>query len=392
MDLGHEINYTTFVARDENTFYKTGIYGMHRTIDGGESWHPFMEGMVGTNILDLVALNDRLYVHTGKGIAESVDKGESWTTVPIETSAYIASLLAKGLPNGNFYRHSKLVTAGDVLYGIAADDDNLRITHLPVNDNMLVPVEGIPAFEAEKLSPAVLRKIGEAEGIYASDGCEKEDGLEYELRIAENDTRAGAFAISGDIFYVEYRRKLFKWKPGNPEWINTGLIDTGKRSDDGSKDGFKLAASAETVYVGKRDGKLFQSFDGGNSWRDITSSLPLHFTQFKEIVFAGSTVYVATDRGVLVSQTGAHWRVLTDGAGERIVVDRFAVDATGVYAAGNTGVYRLKDRGQSEQISPNVPDKVLSLVVNNNRLYIATKHHGMLYIPLERERSVYGRF
>ena len=385
MDLGTEINYTTFVARDENTFYKTGIYGMHRTIDGGESWHPFMDGMVGTNILDLVALNDRLYVHTGKGIAESVDNGESWATVPIETSAYIASLLAKGLPNGNFYKHSKLVTAGDVLYGIAADDDNLRITHLPVNDNMLVPVEGVPAFDAEKLSPAVLREIGEAEGIYASDGREKEEGLAYELQIAENDTRAGAFAISGDIFYVEYRRKLFKWKPGNPEWINTGLIDTGKRADDGSKDGFKLAASAETVYVGKRDGKLFQSFDGGDSWRDITSSLPLHFTQFKEIVFADSTVYVATDRGVLVSRTGAHWRVLTDGAGERIVVDRFAVDATGVYAAGNTGVYRLKDHGQSEQISPNVPDKVLSLVVNNNRLYIATKHHGMLYIPLKRE-------
>ena len=385
IDLGHEINYTALVARNEKTFYKTGIYGMHRTIDGGESWHPFMEGMIGTNILDLVTLNDRLYVHTGKGIAESLDDGESWTTVPIETSEYIASLLAKGLPNGNFYRHSKLVTAGDVLYGIAADDDNLRITHLPVNDNMLVPVEGVPAFDAEKLSPAVLREIGEAEGIYAADGREKADGLARELRIAENDTRAGAFAISDDIFYVEYRRKLFKWKPGNPEWINTGLIDTGKRPTDGSKDGFKLAVSAETVYVGKRDGKLFQSLDDGDSWRDITASLPLHFTQFKEIIFADSTVYVATDRGVLVSRTGAHWRVLTDGAGERIVIDKFAVEGTSVYGAGNTGVYRLEDRGPSEQISPNVPDKVLSLVVNNNRLYIATKHHGMLYIPLERE-------
>ncbi len=385
IDLGHEVNYTALVARNEKTFYKTGIYGMHRTIDGGESWHPFMEGMIGTNILDLVTLNDRLYVHTGKGIAESLDDGESWTTVPIETSEYIASLLAKGLPNGNFYRHSKLVPAGDVLYGIAADDDNLRITHLPINDNMLVPVDGVPAFDAEKLSPAVLREIGEAKGIYAPDGSEKEDGLARELRITENDTRAGAFAISGDIFYVEYRRKLFKWKPGTPEWINTGLIDTGKRSDDGSKDGFKLAVSAETVYVGKRDGKLFQSLDGGDSWRDITASLPLHFTQFNEIVFADSTVYVATDRGVLVSRTGAHWRVLTDGAGDRVVIDKFAADDISVYGVGNTGVYRLEDRGQPEQISPNVPDKVLSLVVNNKRLYIATKHHGILYIPLEKE-------
>ena len=42
----------------------------------------------------------------------------------------------------------------------------------------------------------------------------------------------------------------------------------------------------------------------------------------KEIVFAGSTVYVATDRGILGSQTGAHWRVITDD----VVIDRLAVN------------------------------------------------------------------
>lgn len=384
-DLGFKINYTAVVAHNENTFYKTGIYGLYRTTNAGESWHPFMDGMIGTSVLDLVTLNDRLYVHTPKGIVQSVDNGESWETLPIETSEYIASLLAKGLPNGNFYRHSKLAAAGDVLYGIATDDDNLRIPHLPIHDNMLVPVQGVPAFDEEKLSPAVLREIGEAEGIYDPDGTEKEDGLARGLRIVENDTQAGAFAISDDTFYVEYRRKLFKWKQGDPEWINTGLIDTGKRVNDGLKNGFKLAASAETIYVGKRDGRLFQSFDSGDSWRDITSSLPLRFTQFKEIVFAGSTIYVATDKGVLVSRTGAPWRVLTDSTGGRIVIDKFAVNGTSVYAAGNAGVYRLDDRRQSEQISSSTPDKVLSLAIKNDTLYVVTKHHGMFHIQLEGE-------
>ena len=64
-------------------------------------------------------------------------------------------------------------------------------------------------------------------------------------------------------------------------------------------------------------------------------SLPLRFTQFKEIVFVDSTAYVATDSGILTSQTGAYWRVLTDTAGERIVIDRFAVDGTSVYGAGD---------------------------------------------------------
>ena len=72
--------------------------------------------------------------------------------------------------------------------------------------------------------------------------------------------------------------------------------------------GFRVAVSGETVYVGKREGQMFQSFDGGVNWRDVTPNLPLHFTRFKEIVFLNSTVYVATDAGVLVSETGQHWR------------------------------------------------------------------------------------
>ena len=103
----------------------------------------------------------------------------------------------------------------------------------------------------------------------------------------------------------------------------------------------KSPLQAEIVYVGKRDGKLFQSFDAGGSWKDITTSLPLHFTRFNEIRFVGSTVYVATDSGVLSSQTGDHWRGLTDGTGTRVVIDKLAVDSTVVYGAGDTGVYRL---------------------------------------------------
>ena len=52
------------VAVNENTFYKAGQSGIYRTTDGGESWHLFMDGMVGTGILDLVSVNNRLYALT----------------------------------------------------------------------------------------------------------------------------------------------------------------------------------------------------------------------------------------------------------------------------------------------------------------------------------------
>ena len=156
-------------------------------------------------------------------------------------------------------------------------------------------------------------------------------------------------------------------------------MDTNEHHEGDLKCGFRLAVSGETVYVGKRNGRLFQSLDSGNSWKDITPNLPLRFTCFKEIVFVGSTVYVATDTGVLTSRTGGHWRTINDD----LIIDRFAVDGTTVYGAGNTGVYRLNVHGKWKQISPMVPGKVLSLVVDRDRLYVATERRGMFHILLE---------
>ncbi len=375
-----------YLVFDENTFYETGHSGVYRTTDAGESWHLFMEGMVGTGVQDLVVFNDRLYVQTDNDIVQSDDDGKSWTTVQMEVPERVSRSANINLRNkGTLDDHSKFVSVGNLLYTIVPEPDNLRISYLSAGNNTFVPVQGVPIFGEKNLSTAALKEIAAAEGIHLSGNQKSDRKLLYELRFAEDIRKVGAFAVRGGTFYVEYKRKLFKWKPGDPEWKNTGLIDTGKRPDDGSKNGFKLATLAGTVYVGKRDGRLFQSLDDGNSWRDITPSLPLRFTQFKEIVFVDATAYVATDRGILTSQTGAHWRVLTDTAGERIVIDRFAVGGTSVYGVGDTGVYRLDDRRPSEQIYPSVPDKVLSLAVKNDKLYIVTKHHGMFQIPLEGE-------
>ena len=142
---------------------------------------------------------------------------------------------------------------------------------------------------------------------------------------------------SGDTFYLEYKRGLFKWEPGELEWMHTGLIDASEQPDDEFDRGFQLAVSGETVYVGKRDGHLFRSLDGGDTWKDLTSNLPLPFARFNEIVFANSTVYVATDAGVLASQTGENWRAITDKVGTHIIIDRLAVAGAKVYGAGKAG-------------------------------------------------------
>ena len=368
------------VAGNENTFYKAGKSGVYRTTDGGESWHLFMDGMIGTGILDLVTLNNKLYAHTGDALVQSMDGGESWKTVRVGVSNGGRNSIEARQSDINISSDSWLTVADNRLYVILPERDNLGIFHLSADGDRLIRFRGVPTFEVDVPSIKVsTNSEGTGQG-HLSHGHGGDDNSVKTLRRREHEEIA-AFAVSGETLYAEYKRKLFKWHPGDLKWKDTGLVDTGEPSAENTEYGFKLAVSGKTVYVGKRDGKLFQSLDGGNSWKDITPTLPLPFTNFTEILFAGSTVYIATDRGVLASQTGAHWRVITDEG----VIDRFAVDGTTIYGAGDKGVYRLEAQGEWEQVSPDVPGTVLALVVDRDRLYVATERRGMFHISLKEE-------
>ena len=195
--------------------------------------------------------------------------------------------------------------------------------------------------------------------------------------------KAGTAVVSKGMFYVEYKRRLFKWKFGAPAWKNTKLVDTGVHYDSRIKDGFKLAALGDNVYVGKRDGRLFHSINGGNSWRDVTPNIPLRFTAFKDIVFRGSTVYIATDAGVLTSETGEYWSTISDGLDTHSVIDRFAVADRKIYGIDDGGrVYRLEANGQWKQVSEAVLDGIVSFGVTDDKLYSVVENRGIFRISL----------
>ena len=354
------LNSIPAAAVDERTFYKVGAFGIHRTTDGGKSWHLFMNGVMGTRTTDLIAFNNRLYAYTGNEVFQSTNAGVSWKKVPITAEAGIPQSSEQKFSGVDTNFGSKLVVSGNTLYFFSPLRNILRISRLSTDGNMLIPVQSAPTFdETLSIAPAIPL------GTYP---------------------KAKTLAVSRNVFYVEYKRRLFKWRIGDPEWTNTGLVDTGERFDEDPHKGFRVAVSGETVYVGKRDGKLFQSLDRGVNWRDVTPNLPLHFTLFKDIVSLDSTVYVATDEGVLVSETGEHWRVITDMADTRIVINKLAVDGTEVYGIGDTGVYQLGDRGQWEQFSTEAPDSVVSLAVANSRLYSASWGQGIFYVSLAEQQ------
>ena len=182
---------------------------------------------------------------------------------------------------------------------------------------------------------------------------------------------------------MEYNYKLFRWEPGDTEWYDTEMEETAELFGYRIMEGFKLAVSGNTVYVGKWDGHLVASFDKGTNWIDFTPSLPFSVKIFHDIVFVGSTVYVATDAGVMTSDNGKQWRAITNAAGTSLIIGRLAVDGTNVYGVSKSGVYRLENENNTwKQVVSEVPERVISLVVDGNMLYVSTQNSGMLHFNL----------
>ena len=384
------INSLPAVAANERTFYKTGPYGIFRTTDGGKSWVLFVDGMTGTRLKDMVVLNNRFYAHTGYEVYQSTDEGVSWEKLVIDGGFSVESTNVEWSDKDrnearvHIFFYSKLIADGNCLYFVTREDNNLKIFRLSTDGNTFSLVQGIPTFDDKELAPELWITGTVIKPTHASDSSKK-DNPSSTPSFVPGDVDIKTVAVSSDVFYVEYKHSLFKWRLGDPEWINTGLIDTSHMSDGNFRKGLKIAFSGETVYVGKRDGKLFQSLDGGNSWRDITPNLPLGFTCFNEIAFAATTVYVSTDAGVLSSQTGEHWSVLTNSVRAYTIINRFAVEGTKVYGIGNAGVYHLDARRQWKQVASEVPDEINALAIANNKLYSATEDRGILHIALEEE-------
>ncbi len=380
------------VGVDENTVFTAGFFGLNRSTDAGESWQPFMTGMIATRISNLIAFKNALYGNTGTNIAKSTDGGMSWQTLHFDPNE-LTSMWKRRLMNARGGLLLPRLTISDgVLYGITSIpgvEDTACIFHLSASGTDLVLIQGTPTF-SENLSiemPGTERQEGSEENIADNAAKDPEKTGELTESTRQNTSFPRAFAVSGDAFYVEYQERLLRWRRGEPEWFDTGLVDNHAPADDDAIDPFILAVSGEIVYVGKRDGHLFRSFDGGNTWKDLTATLPLQFDHFNEIVFAGSTVYVATDAGVLTSADGENWRALTDKARNRPIVARIAVVDTTIYGAGDAGVYRLDDHNKWEKILPPMPNPVISLAINADKLYIATKRSGMFQASLEKEND-----
>ena len=422
---------------DTNIFYKGGPSGILRTTDGGESWHPFNTGFVSTPVTTLIAVKGRLYANSiENSYVASTDGGESWTPLPkdIDHGVFIAAF-----DDSVYVKKGNNMNSRSPLLRLSTEDNRLELipdmpgfeggnsgntvqAAIDVPEEMMITAvrevlqESFPDKVKENIEDIGLEQVAEmlkdidpdqlneklTEKLNSNPDYVKLMNEAFNKAVQEQVSTGmpsffGSFAVSGETYYVEYGQKLFRWEPDMTEWHDTGLIDEAEinfpvdYSAEASTSinvrdsiGFKIAVSGETVYVGKRDGHLSQSFDKGASWNDVTADLPFSFTAFKAIAFAGSTVYVGTDNGVVYSSDGTHWHAATDVEGETLVMERFAVEGTTVYGTTGQHVYRLKENASMwERVTPEIPDTVLSFVVDDNVLYVGTVSSGVLRFRLD---------
>ena len=354
------------VALDESNFFAVGYHPplISRSTDGGTTWHPLRTGLLNSHVSNVATVGNVLYAFTDRKIATSTDKGESWEPVNLKAEGTLL------IP--------RVRTTADVLYVSSLANNRTQLFHLAGGDAVLEPVPGVPDFEEDNLYVEWKKKLREAREMDINAREIEQLWRESLPLISKEDITNGGFAVTGDTVFMEHRRKLFRWSPGETAWHYTGLEDRGKLPPIEAK-GLTLAASGNIIYAGKREGTLLRSFDDGDTWEDITPNLAFPFTYFKAIVFAGSTVYVSTDAGVMRSDDGETWHALTEPDGNTLLMDRIIADGSTLYGVCNSGVYRVEDQTRTwKQVAPAAPYPATSFAMDGRTLYIGTAHSGVL--------------
>ena len=430
-------SYSPAAVLNDHVIYVGSDEGFKRSSDGGKSWDSInmsAKRKFARNIIDNLIVHDgsnksqkippAVYAKSWRTIVKTTDKGKSWKSIKLDVpmTAPIRDDQPKIL---------RIITADDTLYAKGERvTDEVNLYQISDDGNTLNQIKDTPTLYSGMLlnklrhitnNPFALSDKSYVEELHENfvgatqffkDLIELEQsGLQGQIvqiqRHLIDRGLNGAFAVSGDTFYLEYNFKLLRWKQGEKEWYDTGVEETigltiklpngtylpaglapaGVPKGEVLKvfrvmQNFELAVSGDTVYVGKRDGHLLVSHDRGDNWTDITSRLPLSIIAFKDIKYLGSKVYVATDAGVMMSSNGIQWQAITDAAGENLVMEYLAVDDKWLCGiTENTGVYLLVN-GTWEQIVSDMPEKITSLAIDGNTLYVGTMKRGMLHYDL----------
>ena len=364
---------TAAVMLDDQTFLRCGSYGIRRSTDGGKSWHQFNSGMVNSNIQQLIATDGILYANTQSQLVYSKDGGESW--LPI-------SHVNEQLP--------RIAHINGKLYARKNENGIPKLFTLS-NDYKLSEISKTP-----NLYNRIDSEISKTPNLkHRPDNVGKGQMFLTLMNDIYRKVLPADFAATNTTFYVAENNRLYRWNIGSLNWFDTGVtthdfiigneIVLSEFGTVHSTVYFKFAVSGKRIYVGKSNGRLIQSNDEGTTWTNITDHLPFKVEQYKDIRYSENTVYISTDKGVVMADNRTDWKILTDSEGTALKMNKLTVDGNKVFGEFKQKIYQLNaNNGKWEQVTPEIGYYVNCFDVDGNLLYVGTSARGVLRYTLDQ--------
>ena len=327
----------SIVALSEQTLYVGTHDGIFRSTDGGESWTKTNTGIINTYIEHLVFFRNALYtIMTGDGILKSADGGNSW--VPVNEGLVASNRGKLTVSGGNLY------AATDETNYSTRDPSTAGIYRLADDGNSWAPIQTNMQFSNGRIE--VINQL----------------------------------AISRDTFYlitqIAGALRLYRWRVGEDLWIQLkppGFLGWGA-----------LVVSGRTVYISPERGKLFRSFDEGETWTEVSQNVPnrIEETSSYGLAFVDETIYANGDGVFRSTDDGETWSSIVAGLPNGNV-EMQLVDGTTLYGTSSHGLFRLTQGSDSwELIAPTQRD-VMALTFDGTTFYIGTNGEGIFRLSLE---------
>lgn len=360
---GLSINKTDIFA----SIYRVGGPGVLRSTDGGNSWAEVNNGLTTDEIRALtISSSGEIFAGTRKGVFRSTNKGDNWN----------ASGMVDTLILSLFSGSAGDVFAGTVGDGLVRTTDH-GATWIKIN-------QGLKATIVQTLlanSTGDIFAGTSSEGIYHSTD-KGNKWTQINLGLANKPIWALASGADGDIF-AGTDLGLFRWTNNGSQWtqVYSSMTHPEVRSI--------CIASRGEIFIGVGlymsgnivlfRGKILRSINNGNSWEDVSQSLPDRMINAIVMDKEGNLFVALQDSGVYRSSDyGNNW----EPTPLKRTVFSLALDSSGNIFAGSllNGVFLSTDQGESwSSLGGPISDQVVrSIKINTvNHIYVGTDSAGI---------------